>query len=93
VELDGVANKHVCLDSERKETGEKAVAHSVLEAIKLGIWDYEPDEPESTSYSSTKALPGTGDKLQVMAERVKQGLPLWHPEDRRTYDETDLIGD
>ena len=69
------------------------MAHSVLEAIKLGIWDYEPDEPESTSYQSTRALPGTGDKLQVMAERVKQGLPLWHPEDRRTYDESDLIAD
>lgn len=67
------------------------MAHSVLEAIKLGIWDYEPDEPKSSSYASTRALPGTGDKLQVMAERVSRGLPLWHPEDRRTYDESDLI--
>ena len=91
MELDGVVRKHIRLDSEGKETGEKAVAHSVLEAIKLGIWDYEPDEPQSSSYSSTRAMPGTGDKLQVMAERVKRGLPLWHPEDRRTYDESDLI--
>ncbi len=69
------------------------MAHSVLEAIKLGIWDYEPDEPTSSSYASTRALPGTGDKLQVMAERVRRGLPLWHPEDRRTYDESGLIAD
>ena len=62
---------------------------SVLEAIKQGIWDYEPDEAEFACHDPTKALPGTQEKLAILAERVQQGLPLWHPEDRRTYDETE----
>jgi hypothetical protein len=67
--------------------------HSVLEAIKLGIWDYEPNDPGRTVYQATRALPGTDEKLEIMAQRVRQGLPLWHPEDRRTYDEKEVLVD
>lgn len=62
---------------------------SVLEAIKQGIWDYEPDDAEVASLDPTEALPGTQEKLNILAARVQQGLPLWHPADRRTYDETE----
>lgn len=62
--------------------------HSVLEAIKLGIWDFEPERQEASEYNATRALPGTDEKLETMARRVRQGQPLWHPEDRRTYDES-----
>ena len=61
---------------------------SVLDAIKLGIWDFEPEDHEGDQYDSTGALPGTGEKLDILSERVRQGLPLWHPDDRRTYDDT-----
>ena len=27
-------------------------------------------------------MPGTQEKLLVMAERIRSGLPLWHPADR-----------
>lgn len=67
--------------------------HSVLEAIKMGVWDFEPEEQDSATYQSTRALPGTDEKLDVMAWRVRGGLPLWHPEDRQTFDETDFLGD
>lgn len=60
---------------------------SVLEAIKLGIWDYEPKPVEEKSYDATEAMPGTDEKLKIMAARVESGLPLWHREDRRDYDE------
>ena len=60
---------------------------SVLDAIKLGIWDFEPEECESTQFDSTSALPGTNEKLAVLSARVSRGLPLWHPEDRRTFDD------
>ena len=63
--------------------------HSVLEAIKMGIWDFEPEEQDASTYRATRALPGTSEKLEVMAQRVRQGLPLWHPNDRRTFDEAD----
>jgi len=65
------------------------VTNSVLEAIKLGIWDFEPERVEANRYDSTPALPGSGDKLSVLAERIRNGLPLWHPEDRRSYDDSD----
>ena len=55
---------------------------SVLEAIKLGLWEFEPPEVESEEFDATGAMPGTKDKLQILAERAREGLPLWHPEDR-----------
>ena len=63
---------------------------SVLDAIKMGIWDFEPDKSEDAEYEATRALPGSDEKLVVLAERVAQGLPLWHPRDRRTYDDSGL---
>jgi hypothetical protein len=61
-----------------------------LEAIRQGIWDYEPAvEVEQQTFDATRALPGTEQKLEVLAQRVRQGLPLWHDADRRTYDESD----
>ena len=55
---------------------------SVLEAIKMGFWDFEPPEVGSNQYDATDAMPGTKVKLSVLAERVGSGLPLWHPSDR-----------
>ena len=60
---------------------------SVLEAIRLGLWDFEPEEKASQNYDRTSAMPGSEEKLKVLADRIQQGLPLWHPEDRISYDE------
>lgn len=60
---------------------------SVLDAIRSGEWNYEPDKVEENQFNSTSAMPGTDEKLSVMAERVKAGLPLWHREDRIDYEE------
>ena len=62
---------------------------SVLDAIKMGIWDFEPEQSEISEYDATEALPGTNEKLGILADRVEQGLPLWHPRDRRTYDDSE----
>jgi len=58
------------------------VPKSVLEAIKMGLWDFEPLEVESSEFDASNAMPGTKDKLKELAERARTGLPLWHPEDR-----------
>jgi hypothetical protein len=63
------------------------VPTSILEAIKLGQWDYEPEDAEFDEFAATKALPGTDEKLEILAERVRRGLPLWHPSDRHSYDD------
>lgn len=57
---------------------------SILEAIQQGLWDYEPQRNAQPHYDSTDALPGTRKKLDVLAERLESGLPLWHPHDRHT---------
>jgi hypothetical protein len=67
------------------------VAASILEAIKAGIWDFEPEDRRSGIFQPTEALPGTNEKLEVMASRVRLGLPLWHPDDRRTFDRSDVF--
>ena len=61
---------------------------SVLEAIKQGQWNFEPSS-EVADDAATHALPGTSEKLDVLAERLRQGLPLWNSSDRRTYDDRD----
>ena len=63
------------------------MANSVLDAIKLGLWDFEPEDVKSEGFQATGAMPGTTAKLSVLAERVRQGLPLWHPMDRQDLDE------
>ena len=65
------------------------MANSVLEAIKAGIWDYEPEQAQQDEYASTEALPGSDSKLDVLANRLAHGLPLWHPEDRQTFNDGD----
>ena len=60
---------------------------SVLEAIRDGIWNYEPREIEPDQYLSTFAMPGTRAKIDILAERAEQGLPLWHGKDRLEYDD------
>ena len=60
---------------------------SVLEAIKLGYWDFEPPEVSFGDFERTDSMPGTKAKLRAMAERVQSGLPLWHPDDRDEVDD------
>lgn len=63
------------------------MARSVLDAIKEGLWNYEPAKVSEGEIEATVALPGTTEKLDVLAERLRMGLPLWHPSDRISYDE------
>jgi hypothetical protein len=58
------------------------VPKSVLEAIKMGIWDFEPLDIEFNRFDASDAMPGTSEKLLILAERAKRGLPLWHTHDR-----------
>jgi len=62
-----------------------------LEAIKQGDWDFEPNSQQVVNLKATAAMPGTNEKLNVLAERLRQGLPLWHPADRLTYDDGEQI--
>ena len=58
---------------------------NVFEAI-LECGHDEDFVPVTTEeFSSTEAPAGSRHKLDVMAQRVQRGEPLWHPEDRSDY--------
>jgi len=60
---------------------------TVIEAIKLGLWNFEPKDVEREQFDACGAMPGTPAKLMALAERVRLGLPLWHPADRQDCEE------
>jgi len=65
------------------------VPQSILDAIKSGAWDFDPEVLKvgmDANHRPTQAMPGTAEKLAVLCERVRSGLPLWHPRDRISYD-------
>ena len=62
---------------------------SVLDAIRNGQWNFEPEDVGEEQYDSTGALPGSAEKIKELAGRAEEGLPLWHPCDRRSFDDTD----
>ena len=51
--------------------------------------DYEPRKVGPDEFPSTDAMPGTKAKIQVLAERVRRGIPLWHPGDKRYIEKTE----
>ena len=63
---------------------------NIHEAIKSGKWDYEPEEIEDSGFDHTVAMPGTDEKLKILAARAQAGLPLWNNNDRTEYDEPDV---
>ena len=65
------------------------MTNSVLEAIQRGEWNFEPQDVDRGKYHATEAMPGTDEKLAILAARIKEGLPLWHPSDRHSFDDHD----
>ena len=60
---------------------------NVLDAIRDGDWFFEPENVDPARYQATSAIPGTDEKLNILAERARAGLPLWHESDRADYED------
>ncbi len=58
---------------------------NVFEAILKYGHDEDFSPSMDDSFSPTEAPAGSKEKLEVLAERVLRGEPLWHPEDRPDY--------
>ena len=60
-----------------------------LKNVFEAILKYGHDEDFAPSFDGhfkgTQAPAGSREKLDVMAERVKMGEPLWHDKDRADY--------
>lgn len=63
---------------------------TVLEAIQLGEWDFEPESCDEGEFDATSAMPGSNAKVVIMSQRLQRGQPLWHPADRRWYDDSEF---
>ncbi|MGW8257405.1 MAG: hypothetical protein ACWGMZ_07975 [Thermoguttaceae bacterium] len=58
---------------------------NVFEAILVCGHDEDFTPLESNGFVPTDAPAGSRAKLDILAERVLRGEPLWHPEDRSDY--------
>ena len=58
---------------------------NVFEAISTFGHDEDFAPLETDDFSATEAPAGSTEKLDILAERIRQGLPLWHQEDRPDY--------
>jgi hypothetical protein len=58
---------------------------NVFEAILECGHDEDFVPRASDEFAATDAPAGSRTKIEILAERVLRGLPLWHPEDRSDY--------
>ncbi len=58
---------------------------NVFEAILESGHDEDFLPAETDEFSATDAPAGSRAKIDVLAERVLQGQPLWHTKDRSDY--------
>jgi hypothetical protein len=58
---------------------------NVFEAISKFGHDEDFAPLETGDFEATGAPAGSREKLEVLAERARRGLPLWHHEDRPDY--------
>jgi hypothetical protein len=58
---------------------------NVFEAILECGHDEDFAPQVSEDFRATDAPAGSREKIEVLAERVRRGEPLWHPSDRADY--------
>ncbi len=58
---------------------------NVFEAILECGHDEDFNPVESAEFCRTDAPAGSKAKIEMLAERVLRGMPLWHAEDRTDY--------
>lgn len=59
--------------------------HNVFDEIAETGHDEDFVPSVTDEFCPTDAPAGSMQKVQVLTERVRKGLPLWHPEDRVSY--------
>lgn len=63
----------------------KRPMRNVFEAILQFGHDEDFVPRETEDFAPTAAPAGSAEKIDVLARRIAQGLPLWHPDDRSDY--------
>jgi hypothetical protein len=58
---------------------------NVFEAILKYGHDEDFVPTSGDDFQPTQAPAGSREKIHVLADRVRQGMPLWHDDDRSDY--------
>jgi hypothetical protein len=45
----------------------------------------------SEEFDASDAMPGTDEKLRILADRICRGMPLWHASDRADMEAPPLV--
>ena len=69
----------------KKERKKVRIMKNVFDAILETGHDEDFVPIVTEDFRPTDAPAGSPAKLEVLAERIRKGLPLWHPEDRVDY--------
>ncbi len=65
---------------------------NVFEIIELYGHDENFEPHVSEEFIPTAAPAGSREKIDVLAERIQRGMPLWHPEDSTDSAELLAVG-
>jgi len=57
------------------------VANSILEAVKMGLWNFQPHTIDYRELEASDAMPGTREKLDILVEHLRRDVPTWHIDD------------
>ena len=72
-------------DTYQRERKKVKIMQNVFDAILETGHDEDFVPVVTNDFRPTDAPAGSPAKLEVLAERIRKGLPLWHPEDRVDY--------
>jgi hypothetical protein len=53
-----------------------AVSNSILEAVKMGLWEFLPHTVDFSELEAPDSIPGTREKLEVLAEHLRSDVPV-----------------
>lgn len=67
----------------RAASGDRSILHDALIRTGHALYEIADEVEESLDLEPTTALPGTPEKVEVMAERAAEGLPLFRRQDRQ----------
>lgn len=51
------------------------MVNSFLEAVKMGLWDFQPHTVDYRELEASDAMPGAREKLDVLAEHLRRDTP------------------
>ena len=64
---------------------------NVFEIIELYGHDENFEPVKTEAFTPTTAPAGSRQKIDILAERIQRGMPLWHPEDLTDIPNGELV--